>query len=82
MEERLAGIDVPTLVIHGTEDPFFPYGNGVALSEEIPSAKLLALEQTGHELPHAVWGIVVPAILEQTSNDQTRDESDFAGEGK
>ena len=28
---------------------------------------LLALEQTGHELPRAVWDVVIPAILRHTS---------------
>jgi pimeloyl-ACP methyl ester carboxylesterase len=65
--ERLAEVGAPTLVVHGTEDPFFPYGNGVALSTEIPGAELLALDQMGHELPHAVWGDVLPAVLEHTS---------------
>ncbi len=72
--ERLGAVSAPTLVIHGTEDPFFPYGNGVALSEEIPGARLLALEQTGHELPRAVWDVVVPAILEHTSDGYRRHE--------
>jgi pimeloyl-ACP methyl ester carboxylesterase len=66
--ERLAEIRVPTLVVHGTEDPLFPYGHGVALANEIPAARLLRLEQTGHELPRAVWDVVVPAILRQTAH--------------
>jgi pimeloyl-ACP methyl ester carboxylesterase len=65
--ERLGGLTVPTLVIHGTEDPLFPLGHGSALAREIPGARLLALERTGHELPRAVWDVVVPAILEHTS---------------
>jgi pimeloyl-ACP methyl ester carboxylesterase len=65
--ERLAELRAPTLVIHGTEDPVLPYGNGLALAKDIPHAELLTLEQTGHELPRAVWGIVVPAILDHTS---------------
>jgi pimeloyl-ACP methyl ester carboxylesterase len=66
--ERLRDVDAPTLVVHGTEDPVLPYGNGVALAREIPGAELLALEQTGHEVPRAVWGVLVPAILEHTSS--------------
>jgi pimeloyl-ACP methyl ester carboxylesterase len=65
--ERLGGLSVPTLVIHGTEDPVLPYGNGVALAHDIPGTKLLPLEHTGHELPRAVWDVVVPAILEHTA---------------
>src|SRR4029453_7127490 len=45
--ERLGGGSAPTLVIHGTEDPMYPYGNAVALAKEIPDARLLALERVG-----------------------------------
>jgi len=65
--ERLGELRAPTLVVHGTDDPVVPYGNGVALAREIPGAELLALEQTGHELPRPTWDILVPAILEHTS---------------
>jgi pimeloyl-ACP methyl ester carboxylesterase len=63
---RLAGITAPTLVIHGTEDPVFPIAHGAALADDIPGARLLELEQTGHELPLAVWDTVIPAILEHS----------------
>jgi pimeloyl-ACP methyl ester carboxylesterase len=65
--ERLGRVDVPTLVVHGSEDPVFPLGHGAALAREIPGAELLTLEGTGHELPRRDWDIVVPAILEHTS---------------
>jgi pimeloyl-ACP methyl ester carboxylesterase len=65
--ERLRDLRVPTLVVHGTEDPVVPYGNAPALTKEIPRAELLTLEQTGHELPRPVWDVVVPAILKHTS---------------
>jgi len=66
--ERLGEVGVPTVVVHGTEDPLFPYGHALALGKEIPGAHLLALEQTGHEyFPRAVWDVVVPAILQHTS---------------
>ena len=61
--ERLGGLDVPTLVVHGTEDPLFPLGHGVALAREIPGAELLTLEGGGHELARRDWDVVVPAIL-------------------
>jgi pimeloyl-ACP methyl ester carboxylesterase len=61
--ERLGGLDVPTLVVHGTEDPVFPLGHGEALAREIPGAELLTLEGAGHELPRRDWDVVVPAIL-------------------
>jgi pimeloyl-ACP methyl ester carboxylesterase len=62
--DRLGEISVPTLVVHGTEDPVLPHAHGVALANEIPGARLLTLEGTGHELPRRTWDVVVPAILE------------------
>jgi pimeloyl-ACP methyl ester carboxylesterase len=59
----LAGIDVPTLVIHGNEDPVFHPAHGQALAAAIPGANLLALPGTGHELPRRTWDVVIPAIL-------------------
>jgi pimeloyl-ACP methyl ester carboxylesterase len=67
--ERLGEVTAPTLVVHGTEDPLFPYEHGVALAREIPGAELLALERTGHEyFPRETWDLVVPAVLQHTSD--------------
>jgi pimeloyl-ACP methyl ester carboxylesterase len=66
--KRLGEIDVPTLVIHGAEDPLFPPDHGRALAGEIPQARLLILDGIGHELPRAAWDAVVPAILLHTSS--------------
>ena len=67
VRERLARLDVPTLIIHGTEDPVVPYSNGEALVREIPGARLVTLEGVGHELPRRTWDAVVPAILRHTA---------------
>jgi pimeloyl-ACP methyl ester carboxylesterase len=64
---RLEEVDVPTVVIHGRDDPVFPFEHGCALAETIPSAELLALDQVGHELPRRAWDLVVPAILASSS---------------
>ena len=66
LRPRLGQVTAPTLVIHGTEDPLFPFGHAEALAREIPGAALVPLERTGHELPRDVWDLVVPAILEHT----------------
>jgi pimeloyl-ACP methyl ester carboxylesterase len=39
--ERLSEPAIPALVVHGRCDPFFPVGNGEALTREIPGARLL-----------------------------------------
>jgi pimeloyl-ACP methyl ester carboxylesterase len=60
-------ITAPTLVLHGTEDPLFPFEHGEALAREIPGARLVPLEGAGHELPpRPLWTLVVGAILEHT----------------
>jgi len=65
---RLAEVSAPTLVIHGTADPLFPYGHAEALAREIPHAGLLPLPGVGHQMPpRAVWDTVIPAILRHTS---------------
>jgi pimeloyl-ACP methyl ester carboxylesterase len=66
-EHTVGELDMPVLVIHGTEDPLLPYEHGVALARAIPGATLLTLEETGHELPRRTWDMVVPAILEVTA---------------
>ncbi len=64
---RLEELAIPTVVIHGRDDPMFPFEHGRALAEAIPSAELLALEGVGHELPRRSWDLVVPAILARSS---------------
>ena len=61
--ERLGDLNLPTLVVHGRGDPFFPVGNGQALAAAIPDARLLVLENMGTALPDAAAGEVAAAML-------------------
>jgi pimeloyl-ACP methyl ester carboxylesterase len=61
--ERLPDIEVPTLVVHGRRDPFFPVGNGEAIAREIPGARLLVLEEAATAIPDAAAGEVAEAML-------------------
>ena len=61
--EPLSTIAVPTLVIHGTADPMFPLEHGEALAREIPGARLLTLDGTGHGVERADWETIARAIL-------------------
>jgi len=61
--ERLPEIEVPTLVVHGRRDPFFPVGNGEAIAREIPGARLLVIEQAATAIPDAAAGEVAEAML-------------------
>ena len=62
--ERLAGLAMPALVVHGRRDPFFPAGHGEALAREIPGARLLVLERASTAIPDAAAGEVVTAMLD------------------
>lgn len=59
---RLGEIKVPTLVLHGDEDPLFPLPHGEALAREIPNARLVVLPNTGHEFPRRNWPTVIPLL--------------------
>ena len=61
---RLDEITAPTLVIHGTADPLFPFGHAEALARGIPRAELMSLEGVGHQMPpRPCWASVIPAML-------------------
>jgi 3-oxoadipate enol-lactonase len=45
---RLPGLDVPTLVVHGTVDRVLGYPNGPLIASLIPGARLETLEDVGH----------------------------------
>ncbi|WP_446226433.1 alpha/beta fold hydrolase [Nocardia sp. IBHARD005] len=61
--ERLGELDVPTLVVHGRADPFFPVGNGEVLAAEIPAARLLVLGDMGTSLRDNAADQVAAAML-------------------
>ncbi len=61
--ERLPEIGVPTLVVHGRRDRFFPMGNGEAIAREVPGARLLVLEKGATAIPDAAAGEVTEAML-------------------
>ncbi|MFF7044151.1 alpha/beta fold hydrolase [Streptomyces massasporeus] len=61
--ERLPEIEVPTLVVHGRRNRFFPVGNGEAIARVIPGARLLVLEEAATAVPDAAAGEVTEAML-------------------
>jgi len=60
---RLAEINLPTLVIHGTEDPILPLDHGMALANNIAGATTLIMEGVGHEIPEALMPEIVSKML-------------------
>jgi pimeloyl-ACP methyl ester carboxylesterase len=62
--ERLQGVRVPTLVIHGKDDILVPIENGRMVAAAVPGARILELEGVGHDIPKRVWPQVIDAIVE------------------
>lgn len=50
---QLNKINIPTLVVHGMEDPVIPYLHGEKLVKIIPEAEGLMIQNMGHDLPEA-----------------------------
>lgn len=66
--DPLSSIAAPTLVIHGTADPMFPFEHGEALAREIPGARLLPLDGAGHGVYRTDWETIARAIVVHTDS--------------
>ncbi|MGH7024853.1 MAG: alpha/beta fold hydrolase [Caulobacteraceae bacterium] len=60
--EKLASIKVPTLVIHGADDPLVPIEGGRDTAASIPGAELLVIPGMGHDVPPALYDTLAEAI--------------------
>ncbi|MCT7657624.1 alpha/beta fold hydrolase [Mycobacterium deserti] len=61
---ELAGIDVPTLVIHGDRDLMVHPTGGAATARAIPGARLETIDGLGHDLPLGAWPRIIDLITE------------------
>jgi pimeloyl-ACP methyl ester carboxylesterase len=61
---KLAQITVPTLVVHGSEDPLITEVAALAYAQQIPQVTYLALAGVGHEIPAGIAPTVISAIFE------------------
>ncbi|SMF56263.1 Pimeloyl-ACP methyl ester carboxylesterase [Xaviernesmea oryzae] len=59
---RLAKIAVPTLVIHGTDDPLIPPACGQDTALSIANAVYLPIDGMEHDLPREFEGLIIDAI--------------------
>jgi len=62
--ERLARVQAPTLVLHGTVDPLIDVSGGRATAAAIPGARLQLLEGMGHDVPAAFHPELDASLLE------------------
>jgi pimeloyl-ACP methyl ester carboxylesterase len=64
--EALSSLTVPSLVIHGADDPLIPLAAGQATADAIPGAEMVVVEGMGHDLPPGAWTPIVEAIAAHT----------------
>ncbi|HEX6417714.1 MAG TPA: alpha/beta fold hydrolase [Acidimicrobiales bacterium] len=58
----LAGIDVPTLVVHGTVDRLVHHSGGERTAAVVPGARLMLVDGMGHDLAPPLWPRLVDAV--------------------
>jgi pimeloyl-ACP methyl ester carboxylesterase len=72
---RTAGLrklDVPTVVVHGRDDPLVPFRAGAATANAVPGAELLAIPGMGHDLPRELWPRITDALVRNADRAAAR----------
>jgi len=63
--DELGKLIIPSLVVHGDEDPLVPLAGGKATAEAIPDAEFMVVKGMGHVIPNlnAYWGDIKDAMI-------------------
>jgi pimeloyl-ACP methyl ester carboxylesterase len=68
-ENKLPGIEVPTLILFGAHDKVVPPANAELLAAKIPNPKIVILPDAGHffpmEVPHAASQVVIDFVKQE-----------------
>ena len=65
--EALKTIRVPTLVIHGVDDPLIPVEAGMDSAKRIPGAELRLIPGMGHDVAPGLIPTLVEAIAQHAA---------------
>ncbi len=65
--DALAQLAVPTLVLHGKDDPLLPFACGEDTARRIPGARLTGIDGMGHDLPPGLVALLLPALMPHLS---------------
>jgi pimeloyl-ACP methyl ester carboxylesterase len=68
----LRRLEVPTVVIHGLEDPLVPVRAGRATAQAIKDARLIEVAGMGHDLPRGVWPLLIDAVADNAARSCDR----------
>jgi pimeloyl-ACP methyl ester carboxylesterase len=66
-KDKLARLEAPLLVIHGTSDPIFPIEHGREFANVVQQMRLVEIEGGGHELHPEDWDVMLGALITHTS---------------
>ena len=69
IKPKISAIRAPTIVIHGSEDPFNHIEAGKEIASEIPGAELLILDGMGHSFPREVIPLIVNALVANSNKN-------------
>lgn len=67
---QLKNVQVPTLVIHGQDDPLLPLEAGKEVANLIPGAKLMIVPKMGHDLPTSLIEVFVKEVSSHCRNNR------------
>ncbi|XVX20783.1 alpha/beta fold hydrolase [Actinomycetota bacterium] len=59
----LRSLRVPTLVLHGDDDPLVMVDGGITTAEAVPGARIVRFPGMGHDLPEGLWPQIVGEIV-------------------
>lgn len=65
---QLKNIKVPTLVIHGQDDPLLPLEAGKEVADLIPGSRLMVVPKMGHDLPTSLIEVFVKEVSSHCRN--------------
>ncbi len=68
----LSSLNIPALVVHGTDDPLVPVEGGKDTAEALRGSELILVKGMGHDLPHGgAWPRIIEAISGHTRRAAT-----------
>jgi pimeloyl-ACP methyl ester carboxylesterase len=60
---RLRALTVPTLIVHGRDDPLIPLAAGQEMARQVPGARLVVVPGMGHNIPEALGATIARVVV-------------------
>jgi pimeloyl-ACP methyl ester carboxylesterase len=70
--EALRSVAVPTTVVHGRVDPLLVVAGGEATAAAVKDARLVVLDEMGHDLPAVYWPTYVAELVDLVARADAR----------